>query len=95
MRQERKLLFAALTSMFAISTTGLAHEGHKHDEMGSTPKGKEKCFGVAKKGQNDCATDTHSCSGQAKSDYDPKEWKFVKKGTCKKIQEKIAEKNKK
>jgi uncharacterized membrane protein len=46
---------------------------------------KEKCFGIAKAGQNDCANlaGTHSCAGQAKKDSDPGEWKFVAKGTCK------------
>lgn len=53
---------------------------------------KEKCFGVAKAGQNDCAsvTGTHSCAGQAKKDNDPMEWKYVAKGTCEKMGGKIA-----
>ena len=48
---------------------------------------KEKCFGIAKAGQNDCATasGSHSCSGQAKKDKDPNEWKYVVKGTCEKM----------
>lgn len=46
---------------------------------------KEKCYGIAKAGQNDCSnlSGTHSCAGQAKKDNDPTEWKFVAKGTCK------------
>lgn len=46
---------------------------------------KEKCFGIAKAGQNDCAnlSGSHSCAGQAKVDGDAAEWKFVPKGTCK------------
>ena len=50
-------------------------------------KGKEKCFGVAKKGANDCASanGSHSCAGQAKMDNDPNEWKFVAAGTCEKM----------
>ncbi|WP_296510242.1 DUF2282 domain-containing protein [Rhodoferax sp.] len=45
---------------------------------------KEKCFGIAKAGQNDCAnaSGTHSCAGQAKVDMDKGEWKYVAKGTC-------------
>ncbi len=31
---------------------------------------KEKCSGVAAAGQNDCATSSHSCAGQAKADKD-------------------------
>jgi uncharacterized membrane protein len=46
---------------------------------------KEKCFGVAKAGQNDCANlaGTHSCAGQSKVDNDAGEWKYAAKGTCK------------
>jgi uncharacterized membrane protein len=45
---------------------------------------KEKCFGIAKAGQNDCAnaSGAHSCAGQAKVDMDKGEWKYVAKGTC-------------
>lgn len=47
---------------------------------------KEKCYGIAKAGQNDCATadGSHSCAGQAKEDKSPNEWKYVAKGTCEK-----------
>ena len=45
---------------------------------------KEKCYGVAKAGANDCATGAHSCAGQAKADNAPNEWKYVAKGTCEK-----------
>jgi uncharacterized membrane protein len=46
---------------------------------------KEKCFGIAKAGQNDCAnlSGTHSCAGQSKVDMSKDEWKYVAKGTCK------------
>jgi uncharacterized membrane protein len=45
---------------------------------------KEKCYGIAKAGQNDCANlaGTHSCAGQSKVDNDKGEWKYVAKGTC-------------
>lgn len=47
---------------------------------------KEKCYGIAKAGQNDCASSdgAHSCAGQAKVDKAPTEWKYVAKGTCEK-----------
>jgi len=46
--------------------------------------GKEKCYGVALAGQNDCAnlSGTHSCAAQATVDNAPDEWKIVPKGTC-------------
>jgi uncharacterized membrane protein len=44
---------------------------------------KEKCFGVALAGQNDCASaGGNSCAGQSKADYDPMAWKLVPKGSC-------------
>jgi uncharacterized membrane protein len=43
---------------------------------------KEKCFGVAAAGENSCAANGHSCQGQAKTDKDPTEWKYVAKGEC-------------
>ena len=45
---------------------------------------KEKCFGIAKAGKNDCAAanGSHSCAGQAKADNDAHEWKYVNKGEC-------------
>lgn len=48
---------------------------------------KEKCFGITKAGQNDCAnlSGTHSCAGQSKVSDDKVEWKYVAKGTCKQL----------
>jgi len=49
-----------------------------------TPQaGQEKCYGIAKGGQNDCGTAKHACAGLgAKTDNDKTEWKYVAKGTC-------------
>ena len=50
-----------------------------------------KCYGVAKAGQNDCATAKHACAAQgAKVDKDPNEWKYVAKGTCEQMGGKSA-----
>lgn len=48
---------------------------------------KEKCFGVAKAGQNDCGSKAskHSCAGQSKADNDPNDFKLVAKGSCEKM----------
>jgi uncharacterized membrane protein len=54
-------------------------------------EGTEKCYGVAKSGQNDCGTAKHACAAQgAKKDNDPTEWKYVAKGTCEKMGGKMA-----
>jgi len=44
---------------------------------------KEKCFGIALAGQNDCAAaGANSCAGTSKVDYDKAAWKLVPKGSC-------------
>ena len=50
----------------------------------------EKCYGVAKAGQNDCDSAKHSCATLAKVDGDPEDWKLVAKGTCEKVGGKLA-----
>ncbi len=43
----------------------------------------EKCFGVALKGQNDCAAgEGTTCAGTSTVDYQGNAWKLVPKGTC-------------
>ena len=48
-------------------------------------KDKEKCYGIAKAGKNDCASAAHSCAGQGAKDNDPGEWKYTPKGECEKM----------
>lgn len=53
-------------------------------EMGALP-GMEKCYGIAKKGMNDCGNASHNCAGEAQQDSDKKEWLNVPTGLCQKI----------
>jgi uncharacterized membrane protein len=71
---HRLIVSSALASAMALGLVGQA-----------AAQEKEKCYGIAKAGQNDCGNlaGTHSCAGQAKVDNDPGEWKYVAKGTCK------------
>lgn len=47
---------------------------------------KEKCYGVAKAGKNDCAAGPGtSCAGTSTRDYQGNAWKLVNKGTCETI----------
>lgn len=43
---------------------------------------KEKCYGIALKGQNDCAAGSHDCAGKSKINYDRASFKAVPAGTC-------------
>lgn len=47
------------------------------------PADKEKCFGVALKGKNNCAAGPGTtCAGTSKVDYQGNAWSLVPKGTC-------------
>lgn len=44
---------------------------------------KEKCYGVALKGKNDCKAGAGtSCAGTSTKDYQGNAWSFVPAGTC-------------
>ena len=71
---HRLIVSSALASVMALGLVGQV-----------AAQEKEKCYGIAKAGQNDCGnlSGTHTCAGQSKVDNDPGEWKYVAKGTCK------------
>ena len=80
MKSNSILLSTAIGTLLAfgsVTAQAAAHEG--------AGAAKEKCFGVAKAGENGCAANGHSCQGQAKVDNDPTEWKNVGKGECEKL----------
>ena len=52
---------------------------------------KEKCYGVALKGKNDCAAGPGTtCAGTSKVDYQGNAWSFVAKGSCEKTASKTS-----
>lgn len=65
---------AALTSALAAVSASTA---------ANAAGGKEKCYGVSLKGQNDCAAGPGTtCAGTSKVDYQGNAWKLVNKGSC-------------
>lgn len=63
----------------ALSALALAAPASADDKMA----GKEKCYGVALKGQNDCAAGAGTtCAGTSKTDYQGNSWKAVPAGSC-------------
>ena len=72
---QRAMIAAAAASFLTLSLASVPAAAQE----------KEKCYGIAKAGQNDCANlaGTHTCAGQSKVDMDKGEWKYVAKGTCK------------
>ena len=75
----RLIASSALASVLAMGVLSTAHAADDN--------GKEKCFGVAKAGTNDCAnlSGSHSCAGQNKNAMAADEWNYVAKGTCEKM----------
>ena len=82
MLNHRLVVSSALASVLSL---GLVAAAGAASHAAAADKGKEKCFGIAKAGANDCAnlSGTHSCAGLNKADNDAGEWKYVAKGTCK------------
>jgi uncharacterized membrane protein len=74
---------SAVGSLLALGTATVSAED---------APAKEKCFGVAEKGKNDCHTGKHACAGQATTDKAADEWKYVPKGECEKMGGKLGEK---
>ena len=74
-----------MTQRAMIAATAAAVMSLSFVAMPAAAQEKEKCYGIAKAGQNDCASvnGSHSCAGQSKVDMDKAEWKYVAKGTCK------------
>jgi uncharacterized membrane protein len=63
------LAFAAPLTKAEMDAAGAAH--------------KEKCFGIALKGQNDCAAGPGTtCQGTSTVDFQGNSWKFVQHATC-------------
>jgi uncharacterized membrane protein len=87
MNKRQAMIAAALAA--ACSANAAVAAGQ--DAMGAKAD-QEKCYGVAKAGQNDCGTATHGCAGQATVDNDQKEWKYVARGTCEKAGGKLPPK---
>ncbi|PCJ99197.1 MAG: hypothetical protein COA45_07095 [Zetaproteobacteria bacterium] len=70
------------TAVLGLSATGaLAHLEPK------TGEAQEKCYGVVKAGDNDCASKIgdHSCAGLSDIDGSSGEWIKLPKGLCDKL----------
>lgn len=66
-------LALALSAALAVAATPMTAQAAE----------KEKCFGVALKGKNDCKAGAGtSCAGTSRVDYQGNAWSLVPKGTC-------------
>ncbi|MDX2141726.1 MAG: DUF2282 domain-containing protein [Rhodospirillaceae bacterium] len=70
---------AVLTAALAAALASTSAVGAPNDG-----KGKEKCYGIAKAGENGCQSlsGSHTCGGCSTVDYSGEDWKWVPMGTC-------------
>ncbi|MSO73074.1 MAG: DUF2282 domain-containing protein [Rhodospirillaceae bacterium] len=78
---------AVIGAAIAAGATSLYERYFGASASGSGEDGKEQCYGVAKAGENGCASanGSHTCGGLAKVDFSGQEWKLVEAGTCLKL----------
>jgi len=79
MKDQSTLIATALASLFALGITTASGSAYAADE--------EKCFGVAKAGENACNSNKskHACAGHSKVNNDPSDFIRVPQGSCLKI----------
>ena len=75
MKKTNLAVAAAVTGLLAVGATTLTTTAVHAAE-------KEKCYGVAKAGKNDCATNTSSRAGTSTKDAQSDAFIVVPKGLC-------------
>jgi uncharacterized membrane protein len=71
------VLASAVATAFA--SYAMAGPLTKAEETAAMAAGKEQCYGVVLKGQNDC-------QGTSTVDFQGNAWRFVQGGTCEKLE---------
>jgi uncharacterized membrane protein len=75
--------FLASAVATAIASYASAAPLSEAEVKAAMDAGKEKCYGVALAGQNDCAAGPGTtCQGTSTVDYQGNAWTFVDGGTC-------------
>jgi uncharacterized membrane protein len=85
MAMKSSVTTAFLAGAIAAAVASVASAGPltKAEGEAATKAGKVKCYGVALKGQNDCAAGPGTtCQGTSTVDFQGNAWKFVRGGTC-------------
>lgn len=77
MKESHRVIFTAITSLIVLGMAGPS----------AYAADNEKCYGVAKAGQNACNSNKnkHSCAGHSKVDNDANDFITLPKGSCVKI----------
>ncbi|SMN01141.1 Putative signal peptide protein [uncultured Candidatus Thioglobus sp.] len=74
------ILKVSMMTMAILGSNALVLEAYADDK-----EKKEKCYGVVKAGQNDCATKVSSCAGSSKTDAQTDAFVSMPKGLCDKL----------
>lgn len=84
---ERPAATRSLKSVVAAAYASAIAMGLTLPPSASAASDKEKCYGISKAGQNDCAnmSATHACAGQTKWDRMLDDYRYVAAGTCKSL----------
>ena len=80
----KTITLSAIFGAAALAAAGTAAYADDSKASMDKPAG-EKCYGVAKAGQNDCATANNSCAGTTTSDSAKDAFLYVPAGICQKI----------
>lgn len=81
------LTAAALAAVLGSALLGVVTPA----QAGDKAMAKERCYGVAMAGKNDCAAGPGtSCAGTSKSDHQANAWKYLPAGTCTKTASKTS-----
>lgn len=76
---NKLLIASAIGAAFALSAcTTTNNQAHM-----------EKCFGISKKGMNDCKTAFHDCAGQSTADKQATDFVMLPEGVCAKTGGKV------
>lgn len=79
---DRRIVTLALAGSLASALASFAVPSYAGPVNPADAVGKEKCYGIALKGQNDCAAGAHDCAGHSTIDYDKTSFKLVPAGSC-------------
>ena len=80
MRKTNQIIQSAVTGLLVLT---LADQASAANAV--TAQETEKCYGIVKKGMNDCQTSRHSCAGSGTEDKQLDAYILLPKGTCNKI----------
>ncbi len=74
--KAREITAVALAGAMATALSSVAFQAP------ASAAEMEKCYGIAKAGENDCKAGAHACKGHSTVDFDGQSFKMVPAGTC-------------